>query len=394
MAKRADNVTSLKATDGEEADATTKTPTAGATPPPRRRKRRGLGLLISLLVIAIIGYFGFNEFQARLTHVFEQDARIAGNLITISSRISGWVTALEIRESQAVAKGDILVNIDNRESKLAADRLRAQLEGLTAEQGRLQAERELAEAQINSRIGTRASEVNASKTSLESLRPQLELASSEYKRAVSLYANKVIPKRELDERRTTLQRLEGNLRTASAEFASSQAKLAESQAEQAQLKVFDGRLLVLTHKRTEMEAQWQSQLLDAKDRTIRAPVNSVIDRTFVEVGEYVTPGQRLVLLHDPREIWVEANIKETEIRRLKMGQPVKIEVDAYPDLDIGGKVMSIGHAATSEFALLPSPNPSGNFTKTTQRLRTLIAVDQHEGLLRPGMMVEVSIDVR
>ncbi|MFT5393203.1 MAG: membrane fusion protein (multidrug efflux system) [Gammaproteobacteria bacterium] len=388
MAKRADNVTSLKATDGEEADATTKTPTAGATPPPRRRKRRGLGLLISLLVIAIIGYFGFNEFQARLTHVFEQDARIAGNLITISSRISGWVTALEIRESQAVAKGDILVNIDNRESKLAADRLRAQLEGLTAEQGRLQAERELAEAQINSRIGTRASEVNASKTSLESLRPQLELASSEYKRAVSLYANKVIPKRELDERRTTLQRLEGNLRTASAEFASSQAKLAESQAEQAQLKVFDGRLLVLTHKRTEMEAQWQSQLLDAKDRTIRAPVNSVIDRTFVEVGEYVTPGQRLVLLHDPREIWVEANIKETEIR------PVKIEVDAYPDLDIGGKVMSIGHAATSEFALLPSPNPSGNFTKTTQRLRTLIAVDQHEGLLRPGMMVEVSIDVR
>ncbi|MGK0171397.1 MAG: membrane fusion protein (multidrug efflux system), partial [Gammaproteobacteria bacterium] len=289
MAKRADNVTSLKATDGEEADATTKTPTAGATPPPRRRKRRGLGLLISLLVIAIIGYFGFNEFQARLTHVFEQDARIAGNLITISSRISGWVTALEIRESQAVAKGDILVNIDNRESKLAADRLRAQLEGLTAEQGRLQAERELAEAQINSRIGTRASEVNASKTSLESLRPQLELASSEYKRAVSLYANKVIPKRELDERRTTLQRLEGNLRTASAEFASSQAKLAESQAEQAQLKVFDGRLLVLTHKRTEMEAQWQSQLLDAKDRTIRAPVNSVIDRTFVEVGEYVTP---------------------------------------------------------------------------------------------------------
>jgi membrane fusion protein (multidrug efflux system) len=388
VAKRADNVTSLKATDGEEADATTKTPTAGATPPPRRRKRRGLGLLISLLVIAIIGYFGFNEFQARLTHVFEQDARIAGNLITISSRISGWVTALEIRESQAVAKGDILVNIDNRESKLAADRLRAQLEGLTAEQGRLQAERELAEAQINSRIGTRASEVNASKTSLESLRPQLELASSEYKRAVSLYANKVIPKRELDERRTTLQRLEGNLRTASAEFASSQAKLAESQAEQAQLKVFDGRLLVLTHKRTEMEAQWQSQLLDAKDRTIRAPVNSVIDRTFVEVGEYVTPGQRLVLLHDPREIWVEANIKETEIR------PVKIEVDAYPDLDIGGKVMSIGHAATSEFALLPSPNPSGNFTKTTQRLRTLIAVDQHEGLLRPGMMVEVSIDVR
>ncbi len=329
-----------------------------------------------------------------MTHVFEQDARIAGNLITVSSRVSGWVTDLQVRESQHVRKGAVLVRIDDRESHLAAERLNAQLGGIKAEQAQLNAERELAQSQISSRINTRKSEVNAANAAIESLRPQLELAQSEYRRAKSLFSKKVIPKRELDQRRATMQRLEGDLRTAAAKRESSENQLREARAAAAQLKVLDSQIAVLDHKRAEIDALYRSRTLDLADRTIRAPVDSVIDRTFVEVGEFVSPGQRLVLVHDPKEVWVEANIKETEIRRLKLGQPVDIHVDAYPDREFTGKVLSIGNAATSEFALLPSPNPSGNFTKTTQRLRTMIAVEQQEGLLRPGMMVEVSIAVK
>ena len=329
-----------------------------------------------------------------MTHVFEQDARIAGNLITVSSRVSGWVTDLQVRESQHVRKGAVLVRIDDRESHLAAERLNAQLGGIKAEQAQLNAERELAQSQISSRINTRKSEVNAANAAIESLRPQLELAQSEYRRAKSLFSKKVIPKRELDQRRATMQRLEGDLRTAAAKRESSENQLREARAAAAQLKVLDSQIAVLDHKRAEIDALYRSRTLDLADRTIRAPVDSVVDRTFVEVGEFVSPGQRLVLVHDPTEVWVEANIKETEIRRLKLGQPVDIHVDAYPDREFTGKVLSIGNAATSEFALLPSPNPSGNFTKTTQRLRTMIAVEQQEGLLRPGMMVEVSIAVK
>lgn len=329
-----------------------------------------------------------------MTHVFEQDARIAGNLITVSSRVSGWVTNLEVRESQNVRKGDMLVTIDDRETRLASERLGAQIDGIKAEQVRLRAERELARSQIDSRINTRISEVNAANSAIESLRPQVELARSEYKRTRALFAKKVIPKRELDQRRTAVQRLEGDLRTAIAKRESSENQLREARAATAQLKVLDSQIAVLDHKRSEINALHRSRELDLIDRTIRAPVDGVIDRTFIEVGEFVTPGQRLVLIHDPREIWVEANIKETEIRRLKVGQRVDIDVDAYPDREFTGTVLSIGNAATSEFALLPSPNPSGNFTKTTQRLRTLIAVKQQEGLLRPGMMVEVSIHVQ
>ena len=100
------------------------------------------------------------------------------------------------------------------------------------------------------------------------------------------------------------------------------------------------------------------------------------------------------MMHDPDNVWVDANIKETEIRRLRPGQSVDVSVDAYPDEVFVGTIEKIGHAATSQFSLLPSTNPSGNFTKVTQRLTVKIALQQRDGLLKPGMMVEVSIDIR
>ena len=156
----------------------------------------------------------------------------------------------------------------------------------------------------------------------------------------------------------------------------------------------DGEIAILRHRRAELLVQLEKQKLDLNDRTIRSPVDGVIDKTFVKVGEYVTPGQRLALAHNPAKIWIEANIKETQIRMLKPGQTVEVDVDAYPGISFTGRVMSVGNATTSEFTLLPSPNPSGNFTKITQRLPVRIAIQQKDDLLRPGMMVEVNIDIR
>jgi membrane fusion protein (multidrug efflux system) len=101
----------------------------------------------------------------------------------------------------------------------------------------------------------------------------------------------------------------------------------------------------------------------------------------------------MMMLHDPEGIWVEANIKETEIRRLQPGQRVAITVDAYPDDTFVGRVARIGTAATSRFALLPTPNPSGNFTKVTQRIPVKILFVDRPRMLSPGMMVEVDIAV-
>jgi membrane fusion protein (multidrug efflux system) len=159
------------------------------------------------------------------------------------------------------------------------------------------------------------------------------------------------------------------------------------------LDVLEAERQRLQQRAKAIEAQLEAQQVDIADRLIRSPVDGVVSRTFVTAGEYVTPGQRIALLHDPEHVWVEALIKETEIRRVKVGQPVAVAVDAYPDQAFRGTVERIGHAATSEFSLLPSPNPSGNFTKVTQRIPIRVALPQRDGLLKPGMMVEVSIDV-
>jgi len=160
------------------------------------------------------------------------------------------------------------------------------------------------------------------------------------------------------------------------------------------VQVLDEEGQVLRQRVEQLRAKFERQKIDLRDRTIKSRIEGVVDKVFVDVGEYVTPAQRLAIIHDPKTIWVEANIKETDVRKLKIGQSVEISVDAFPDLDITGTVDAIGNSTTSEFALLPTPNPSGNFTKITQRLPVRIKVDQEEGLLRPGMMVEVNIDIR
>ena len=129
----------------------------------------------------------------------------------------------------------------------------------------------------------------------------------------------------------------------------------------------------------------------AKQFQITSNMDGVVGRTLVNEGEVVSKGQRLLVLHNPDKIWVETNIRETDISRLKLGQLVKIEVDAYPDEQFEGMISRIGNAATSQFAILPKLNEAGSFTKVTQRLRVRIEIDQRQSMLRPGMMVEVFI---
>ena len=180
---------------------------------------------------------------------------------------------------------------------------------------------------------------------------------------------------------------------AEAEVSAAAAALVEASASRQQLLVLDKQLTMLSHRKEQILAQRDRQELDLQDRVIRSPLDGVVDKVFVNPSEYVAAGQRLMMVHDPQKIWVSANIKETEIRHVRIGATATIIVDAYPDEVFHGKIIRIGSAATSQFALLPKPNPSGNFTKITQRLSMKIAVEQNNRLLRPGMMVEVNIGI-
>ncbi len=384
--------------------------------PPPRRNRGWVRYVILLLVLGVGGYWGFQEVRSRFTHVYEYDARIASSLITVSSRVAGWVTEMSISEGDDISKGQVIVQIDSRESDLLAEQLVARVQGVEAERQRLIAEKGLVDVQTKSRYRTQKSVLGTSEAEVSSLKPQLQLARTEFKRTKSLFDKKIISRKQYDEAQAREQQLSGEYRMAVAEVQAARDKLLEAQAERARLNVLDSEIAKLKYEEGWLRAQLKQQRLDLGDRSIRGPVNGVVDKTFVEVGEYVTPGQRLALVHDPDTVWIEANVKETEVRKLRIGQEVDVAVDAYPgegsfdrilgaigieshdngDAEQGfvGHVIAIGNSTTAEFALLPSPNPSGNFTKITQRLPVRIAIDQKERKLRPGMMVEINIDIR
>jgi membrane fusion protein (multidrug efflux system) len=204
---------------------------------------------------------------------------------------------------------------------------------------------------------------------------------------------KVISRQRWESLRTAYRMAGQQVLKGQADVAQANASVMEAQADRQRMDVLQGRISALEFDEERLNTQKERQNLDLTDRTIKAPSAGTVDRTFIEPGEYVARGQRLLLMHNPDVIWVEANVKETDIRNVKLGAIAKISVDAYPDLVLVGEVVRIGNAATNQFALLPSPNPSGSFTKITQRLPVKIAVPQTDGLLRPGMMVEVEIAI-
>jgi membrane fusion protein (multidrug efflux system) len=202
-----------------------------------------------------------------------------------------------------------------------------------------------------------------------------------------------VPDQQYDEQSTRFLNAQQKEKVTAAHVEVARAALTLIETEAAEIEVLARQIDSLDAQKDVLLARRGKQLIELDDRNIEAAFDGVVDAVFVELGEYVAPGTRLLMYHDPSEVWVDANVKETEFRKLWIGAPATVKVDAYPDREFKGKVIRLGEAATSEFALLPSPNPSGNFTKVTQRLPIRVAIEQDDALLRPGMMVELELDV-
>ena len=370
---------------------------------PRERRTRATGLIRVLLrprfiavgvllVMALI--YGGRELHLRLTHVYEYDARVTADIVTVSSRADGWIVDLAVREGQRVEAGQTLVKIDDRIAKLRVDGLRAQIEGIRVERARLRAERKLDKNQADAAMRTRTSSVMVREKALAALRADLDFAKLELERGKTLFSTRVINERQLQMAQAAVTKFEIQILQLQAEHEQAEGSLDEARVGHDRLGVIDAQIEALTHQVAALAAQLHQQQVDVEDRTIKSPIPAVIDRTFTLPGEYVAAGQRILLLHNPAEVWIEANIKETQVGKLKLGQAVRVSVDAYPADTFVGKVTRIGSATTARFALLPTPNPSGNFTKITQRVPVKIDMVQMPKPLTPGMMVEVEIDIR
>lgn len=350
--------------------------------PSRRAVAAGAVLLAALLGAA---WWLHHQF----THVLVDDARVATDMVAISSRVPGWAVDVRVISGDVARRGDLLVSIDDRDTRLLLQELDARLAGVARRRDELLARIRMIDLQTAGKMRAQDAAVDAAQAGFAAARTREGLAQVEAGRFEKLAPIGAVGRDQLDQARAALETAGQQVRSAMANLESSRAGVAQAQADREQLTVLRHQVAGLDPEEVDLRAQRERALLDLRDRAVSMPFDGVIDRTFVNAGEYVSAGQRLLLVHDPQAVRVEANVKETDIRHFRPGKKVRIVVDALPGQAFEGTVIKVGQAATSEFALLPNPNPSGNFTKITQRLPVRIAVRQQDGLLKPGMMVEV-----
>ena len=154
------------------------------------------------------------------------------------------------------------------------------------------------------------------------------------------------------------------------------------------------RVESLRGKLAEARAALTAAELKLDHTRVTSPIDGVVAKKVANLGEVIKPGQTIAVIVDLTKVWVEANLEETKVQHVRLGQEVDLKVDAYPRTRFTGKVVNIGAAATSEFALIPENRSAGNFTKVTQRIPIKIEVMNPAHQLRPGMMVVVGIDIR
>ncbi len=347
------------------------------------------------LALALATTIGFSLWMwHRYTHVSSDDARVAASMISVSSKAAGRLFEFSVSSGDRLQKGQKVGQIDARDIELRTRELQSQLEAMSATLERAEMEVGKVRGEVTGKIDAAHSALKAVQARRASAEADLAFKESEWKRAESLRAQQIVSRKDWEAAHNLVEQARRELQRADAEVASTRAKLAEAQAQHSGGEMSERDYTRLKFQRESLALNLARERVNLQDRTLEAPSAGVVDKTFVNPGEYVNPGQRLFLMHDPQNIWIEANVKETEVRHLKIGNKVKVHIDAYPDKDFSGELVRIGNAATNQFALLPAPNPSGNFTKITQRIPVRIAIEQVDDLLKPGMMVEVAIEIR
>ena len=362
-------------------------------PAARRSRVRWTRLALTAVVIGAVVWLGTPWIIARFTQVHINDARIAATVVTVSSEVAGRVTELPVLVGDCVAAGDVLASIDTESSQSQLAAVIAKLAATDAQLDELEKRKYMHNAQLAARRDAATAGIAVAVANHASALAVLRNTQTRHDRVAKLAEQNVSSQQALDEVTMVLDSATQQERAAYAAIETARANLAIVEADAAQIAVLDAQIDSVRAGRTGIEAERRLKEIDLEHRRVVTSFDGIVDATFVDVGEYVTPGTRLLMYHAPENIWIDANVKETEFSKLRVGSAATITVDAFPGRTFEGEVIGLGGAATSQLALLPSPNPSGNFTKVTQRLPIRVSIDAEGMEMRPGMMVEIYVDV-
>ncbi|MBB3392301.1 membrane fusion protein (multidrug efflux system) [Rhizobium sp. BK275] len=350
---------------------------AVAPAPAAPKKRRSFVLpVVVLALLGGAGWYGYDWWTHGRFLVSTDDAYIEGDIATISPKVTGYVAKVNVVANQEVKAGDVLATLDNGDYQNALDQANAQIVTEQLSLSRIDAQIEGAKASLV--------QAQAQKTALEAT---VRGAEIKQKRQSDLQAKSVGTTADLDDANTALDQAKANLAGGDANIVAAQANIAILEA---QRKEAEGSVRTL-------EIQRDKAARDLSFTVLKAPYDGIVGNRSVQEGDLVSPGQRLMALVPTRQLYIDANFKETQIQHLVPGSKVNVHVDAYSDYPVVGTVESISPASGSVFSMLPPENATGNFTKIIQRVPVRIALPQDaldSGRLRAGLSVVVDVDTR
>jgi len=329
----------------------------------RARPRSAILLGALLLLGAVALYIAWRHSKI---YVSTDDAYVEGTVHTVAARIPGTVIEVAAEHDAFVHRGDLLVLLDPQEYRVRVENARAALElakSTVAEQ-----KAALAAAQALERVA----------------RARLEQARLDFERAARLRKQLVVSQEDYDRARLAKEATEAELSRARREVGRARAALGAALA--------GGKAPLVALR----EAELRRVELELSYTRITAPADGFVTKRSVEVGNRVAPGQPLLALVPLKDLWVTANYKETQLARVRVGQPVAIEVDAYPGVEFRGHVASIMAGSGARFSLFPPENATGTFVKVVQRVPVRLLIDSCDRNppppLRIGMSVVPTID--
>jgi membrane fusion protein (multidrug efflux system) len=349
-------------------------------PPNPRRKM--IVIAVTGVAVIIAAIWGVKTYLYSRAHESTDDAELAANNVPLLSRVSGFVEQLRFDENQHVNQGDTIVAIEA--STYRHDLTQAQADLAMAEAGvgghRLVGQ---AVAEVMAAQGQNAA-TNAQVVAAEA---EVAKTTADLARYEPLAERHIVSQQQLDAARAAAEQAQADLIAAERQAAASTASVSGAEAG---VRTAQARLV-------NAQAAVANAALQLSYTTIMAPLSGTLGERQVQPGQYVQAGQTLFMIVPDTGIYIEANYKETQLNKMRVGQPVDFEVDAYPGCHAKAVVQSFSPASGAVFSLLPPENATGNYTKIVQRLPVRLRVTRDCGPdrpLRPGMSVEPHVIVR
>jgi membrane fusion protein (multidrug efflux system) len=339
---------------------------AEPAPPKSSKRKRALLILATVVVVALAAWVLWYLLVGRW-HQDTDDAYVQGNLVSITPQAGGTVVAINAEDGMRVIAGQVLVQLDPNDAQVAFEQAQANLAGTVRQ------------------VRGLYSAVDAGQADLRSRQVALQKAQADVARRAGLVASGAVSAEELAHARDELA-------AAQAALSSSRGSLSRNRA------LVDATTVASQPQVQAAAAQLRAAWLNLQRAAIVAPVTGYVAQRTVQLGQRVQPGMPLMTVIPLEQVWVEANFKETQLAKMRLGQPVQLTSDVYGgDIDYTGKLVSLGLGTGSAFSLLPPQNASGNWIKIVQRVPVRIELDPKQLAAHPlrlGMSMSVDISIR